>query len=80
MFVSDKTIADIASDMQSRFEFDLHSQSSISEIARAAREELADRGLPTRKSLSVVIAKVALMTWQSTVFETSNNISKETMI
>ena len=72
MFVSDKTIAEIASDMQSRFEFDLHSRSSISEVARAAREELADRGLPTRKSLSFVIAKVALMTWQSTVFETKN--------
>jgi hypothetical protein len=73
MFVSAETVIEIASDMQSRFEFDLHSQSSISEIARAAREELADRGLPTRKSLSVVIAKVALMTWQSTIFETKHN-------
>jgi len=73
MFVSDQTITEIASDMQPRFECDLHSQSSISEIARAAREELADRGLPTRKSLSVVIAKVALMTWQSTIFETKHN-------
>ena len=73
MFVSDETINEIASDMQSLFEFDLHSQSSISEIARAAREELADRGLPTRKSLAVVIAKVALMKWQSTVFEAKEN-------
>ena len=31
MFVSAETISEIASDMQSRFEFDLHSQSSISE-------------------------------------------------
>ena len=73
MFVSAETVLEIASDMQPRFESDLHSQSSISEIARAAREELADRGLPTRKSLSVVIAKVALMTWQSTIFETKHN-------
>ena len=73
MFVSAETISEIASDMQSRFEFDLHSQSSISEIARAAREELADRGMPTRKSLSVVIARVALMTWQETVFETKHS-------
>ena len=69
MFVSDETINEIASDMQSLFEFALPSQSSVSEIARAAREELADRGLPTRKSLAVVIAKVALMKGQSTVFE-----------
>jgi len=73
MFVTDETNAEIALDMQSRFEFDLHSQSPISEIAHAAAEELADRGLPTRKSLAFVIAKNALMTWQSTVFETKQN-------
>ena len=63
MFVSHETICDIADDMQSSFEFSLHSQSSMNEIARVAREHLQERGLPTRASLCRVIAQVARVQW-----------------
>lgn len=68
MFVTDQTIAEVADAMQSDFEVgSLHSQSSIGAIARRAQEELADRGLPTRKSLCFTVAKAALMTWQEKI-------------
>ena len=67
VFVSDDTINEIADDMQSAFHFTLHSQSRIAEIVPVAREQLADRGLPTRASLCVVIAKRALMRFRATV-------------
>lgn len=71
MFITDDKITEIAQEMQSRFEFDLHSQSSIKKIARVAQEELADRGLPTRKSLCFVVAKNALAIWQETIHQTA---------
>tara|TARA_R100000995_G_scaffold83423_1_gene59288 strand:+ start:1452 stop:1685 length:234 start_codon:yes stop_codon:yes gene_type:complete len=70
MFVSDQVIQEIASDMQPHFEFELHSQSSITEIASVAQDELANRGLPTRRSLAIVVAKVALMIFRGTVSQT----------
>lgn len=64
MFVTDQKIAEIADNLQNAFEVGpLHSQSSISEIAAHAADELADNGLPTRRSLCLVVAKVALATW-----------------
>ena len=71
MFVTDKIISEVADGMLNNFESgSLHSRSSIREIASHAKEELADRGLPTRKSLCFVVAKVALMTWHETIHET----------
>ena len=71
MFVTDQTIAEIADNLQSAFEVgSLHSRSSISEIANHAADELADAGLPTRRSLCLVVAKVALMTWTETTLQT----------
>ena len=56
MFVTENQVMEIAQDLQSDFlHGNLHSQSSISSIARRAQEELADRNLPTRKSLCFVI-------------------------
>lgn len=70
MFVTDQIIAEVADEMQSNFEVgSLHSQSSIGAIARVAQEQLADRGLPTRKSLCFVVAKVALNTWHETIHQ-----------
>jgi len=77
MFVSDEIVSEIADDMQSSFEHgDLFSQSPIHVIARTAREHLADRGLPTRKSLSFVIAKLALATFQETIHQTKGELLK----
>ena len=76
MFVTDKTISEIADDLQIQFEHgDLHSRSSVHQVARAAIEELADRQLPTRKSLAVVIAKVALATFHETIFQTKKAVA-----
>lgn len=76
MFVTDQKIAEVADEMQSLFEVgQLHSQSKIGIIARHAREALADNGLPTRKSLCLVVAKVALMTWQETIHQTKQEMA-----
>tara|TARA_R110000787_G_C13205475_1_gene424524 strand:+ start:409 stop:639 length:231 start_codon:yes stop_codon:yes gene_type:complete len=76
MFVTDKIIANVADEMQSTFEGGtLHSRSKIGEIARHAKEALADNGLPTRQSLCFVVAKVALMTWQETVHGTKAQLA-----
>jgi len=76
MFVTDDKIAEIADNLQSAFEIGLlHSQSKISEIARHAADELADNGLPTRRSLCLVVAKVALATWAEATIQTKATLS-----
>lgn len=71
MFVTDQKIAEIADNMQSAFEVgSLHSHSSINTIAEHAADELADNGLPTRPSLCLVVAKVALAAWIETTIQT----------
>ena len=71
MFVTDKTISEIAETLQSDFENgDLNSRSNIHQIAKLAQQELLERELPARKSLAVVVAKIALATWRETIFKT----------
>ena len=77
MFVSDKIIKEIALELQPAFEHgNLYSRSSIREIAQHAREALASRKLPTRKSLSFVIAKLALSVWDETIINTKQLIGE----
>ena len=76
MYVKPNQIAEIADNMQPLFESGpLHSRSRIGEIARHAAEELADAGLPTRRSLCFVVAKVALATWQETITQARVTLS-----
>ena len=76
MFVTDEKIAEVADEMQNLFEVGpLHSQSTIKQIAWKAKETLEDMGLPSRKSLCFVVAKVALMTWQETIHQTKVELS-----
>ena len=76
MFVTDQIISEVADGMLNNFEGGtLHSRSSIREIASHAKEELADRGLPTRKSLCFVVAKVALMAWQEEIHATKQRLA-----
>tara|TARA_R110000764_G_scaffold214784_1_gene301328 strand:+ start:54 stop:284 length:231 start_codon:yes stop_codon:yes gene_type:complete len=76
MFVTDKKIAEIADDLQSAFEVgSLHSHSSINAIAAHASVELSDNGLPTRQSLCLVVAKVALATWIETMIQTKATLA-----
>jgi hypothetical protein len=75
MFVTQNQIEEIAEDMhRNTFGFSLFSQSSIKEIANVAQERLADRGLPTRRSLAIVIAKLALALWHETILQTKKEI------
>ena len=76
MYVTPNQIAEIADNMQPLFEIgSLHSRSRIGEIARHAAGELADAGLPTRRSLCFTVASVALATWQETIAQTRKAIS-----
>ena len=53
-FVSDSQCNELADNLLNSFAVgELHSQSSIKEIARVAQELLADDGLPTRWSLAI---------------------------
>ena len=77
MFVNNKTVKEIALAIQPAFEFgNLYSRSSIREIAQHAREELAERKLPTRKSLCFVVAKLALALWHETIQKTNQAIGE----
>lgn len=76
MFVTNAKIAKVAEQMQPLFEIgSLHSRSRIGEIARHAADELADAGLPTRRSLCFTVANVALATWQETIAQTRATLS-----
>ncbi len=70
MFVTDKKVAEIAEEILPHFEAgDLHSQSRTSEIARHAKEALAENGLPTRWSLCCTVAKVAQTAWREEIIK-----------
>lgn len=76
MFVTNAQIEKVADQMQPLFEIgSLHSRSRIGEIARHAAGELADAGLPTRRTLCFVVANVALATWQETIAQTRATLS-----
>ena len=75
MFVTEDQVMEIAQDLQSDFlHGNLHSQSSIPSIAQRAREELADRNLPTRKSLCFVIAKQAQLMFHGNVLSVKREL------
>lgn len=75
-FVSDSQCNELAEILLQWFEVgNLHSQSSVAEIARVAQELLADDGLPTRWSLACVIAKKAQAAWHQQIFQTKRAVS-----
>ena len=76
MFVTDEKITQVARDLQPLFEVGaLHSCSSIRDIVPHAGEELHAQGLPTRRSLAIVVAKLALAIWIGTVFATKKEVA-----
>ena len=71
MFVSEKVINEIANDVLVMFEVgDWNSRTPVWEMIPGVLDELADRGLPRRRSLAGLIAKVAAATWAETVLAT----------
>jgi hypothetical protein len=75
MFVTDEQIQTVADDMQGEFEIgSLHSMSTIKQIVPFAADALADAGFPTRSSLCIVVAKVALMRWLETIHDTKRKL------
>jgi len=68
MFVTDTQCNEVAEQLFTSFEHgELHSQSSIKEVARVAQELLTDNGLPSRWSLACVISKKAQAAWRGTI-------------
>ena len=75
MFVSEDKCNEVADSMLNSFAVgELHSQSSVAEIARVAQEWLADDGLPTRWSLACAIAKKAQAAWQEEILRTKREL------
>jgi len=72
-YLTSEDLTEVAGSIQTSFEFNLTSVSSIPEVARVVREELSDRGWPTRRSLCLCIAKLAKAMWQETIFNTRNS-------
>ena len=71
MFVSEKVINEIANDVLVMFEVgDWNSRTPVRKMIPGVLDELADRGLPRRRSLAGLIAKVAAATWAETVLAT----------
>ena len=71
MFITNDRLLDVADGMQWRFDIgNLHSRSSLREVASEAQEELRDLGLPTRQSLAFVVAKMAIAQWHETIVST----------
>lgn len=71
MFVTNDRLLEVAEGMQCKFEFgNLHSRSSLREVASEAQEELRDLGLPTRRSLAFVVAKMAIAKWHEAIVST----------
>ena len=76
-FVSDSQCNELADSLLNSFAVgELHSQSSVAEIARVAQELLADDGLPTRWSLACVIAKKAQAAWHEEILQTKKRLSQ----
>tara|TARA_Y100001938_G_C7884189_1_gene326516 strand:+ start:115 stop:351 length:237 start_codon:yes stop_codon:yes gene_type:complete len=77
MFVSDEKCNEIAEEMLLLMEVgDLHSQSKIKHVARAAMILLHDEGLPARWSLACVIAKKAQAAWQEQIHRTKRKLDR----
>lgn len=71
MFVSESAVNAAADDLLVQFEVgSLHSRSSVREILPHATEIMAERGMPYRRSLAIVIAKRAQAAWIEIVHTT----------
>lgn len=70
-FIDNTQASEIEVLVIAHFEFSLHSQSSIREIAHVAFEETVDHlGFAPRKSFCLMIAKRALCAWQHEIIRT----------
>ena len=74
-WISTEQASEIAEQVLPHFHFSLTSASSLSEIALVARDHLADAGLPTRQSLCLTVAHLALALWQEETHRTKAEIN-----
>ena len=75
MFLTTDHIEEVAADLLPSFEVgNLNSRTPRRVVAAAAREALADRHLPTRRSLCYVVADVARTQWQAAILDTRRAI------
>ena len=73
-FVSDKILREVAIELQPVFEFSLTSASPLPEIAEAAQDLFADRGIRPRWSALLLTAKIAKAIWMGTIDRTKQEI------
>ena len=75
MFLTTDHIESVATDLLPSFEVgNLNTHTPRRVVAAAAREALADRHLPTRRSLCYVVADVARVMWRATIIDTRRAI------
>ena len=78
MFLTTDHIESVATDLLPSFEVgNLNTRTPRRVVAAAAREALADRHLPTRRSLCYVVADVARVMWRATVIDTHRMMRAE---
>jgi len=69
MFVTDDKIDALSSDIAENC-WEVTSVSTVRQILPHVIDAMADEGLPKRKSLAIVIAKMALAKWNETIVQT----------
>ena len=75
-FATNQDIDQAVAMMQTNFEFGLHSRSSLGEVSEVVADLLADLGLPTRRSLVVLVARRSQLAWCGTVQRTKRKIRR----
>lgn len=75
-YVPQTVLASVALEIQENFEFNLHSQSTIAEIAQTAQSVFDDMGLRPRRSAVVATAKMAKAIFAGTINATKKEINQ----
>lgn len=76
-YVTDAQIEEIADALQDHYNFGLISTDTIPKILPYVFDELKERGLPMRRSLALVIAKVTKAKYYETITQVKRLITKE---
>ena len=68
-YVTDAQIEEIADALQDHYNFGLISTDPVPKILPYVYDELRERGLPMRRSLAIVIAKVTQAKYYATIMQ-----------
>jgi len=76
MFVTDDKIDALSTDIAENC-WEVTSFSTVGQILPHVIDAMADEGLPNRKSLAIVIAKMTLAKWHESIVQTKAAIAEE---